>query len=144
MMRRYAAMPPTVGGTPCHDSPASGSIPARFAVQGPRLWRIGPGRPSFGNEGIHAFVSKEEIEMTVRTFPLVAAMAVAALPVLAQDASSVPDANGDGSWSMEEITAAVPDLTPETYATIDANADGAVSYDELSAAIAGGVITPAG
>ena len=65
--------------------------------------------------------------MTQRTLPFAAALAFAALPAFAQDASRVPDVNGDGSWSMEEIAAAVPDLTAETYAAID-----------------GGVITPAG
>lgn len=108
------------------------------------FWNIVYRFPNLANEGAHAFIANEETDMTAKTLPIVAAMAFAALPALAQDASSVPDANGDGSWSMEEIAAVVPDLTAETYAAIDADADGAVSLDELSAAIAAGVITPAG
>ncbi len=52
----------------------------------------------------------------------------------------VTDTDGDGVYSIEEMTAAYPDMTAETFATIDANADGMVDADELSAAVEAGVI----
>jgi hypothetical protein len=77
-----------------------------------------------------------------RMFPAVLALgALAAGPGLAQ--TSLPDANGDGVWSMEELQASVPDLTAETFAAIDANADGSVDATELAAAIDAGTIKPA-
>ncbi len=72
--------------------------------------------------------------------PMILALATGA--ALAQDAT-LPDANGDGVWSLEELQASVPDLTAETFAAIDADADGSVDATELAAAIEAGTITPA-
>lgn len=53
---------------------------------------------------------------------------------------TVEDTDGNGSYSMEELSAAVEGLTEEQFAQIDADANGEVSADELAAAVAAGVI----
>ncbi len=59
-------------------------------------------------------------------------------PVFAQE---VADADGNGTYSMEELVAAYPDLTAEVFTTIDSNADGAVDATELKAAQDAGTLT---
>lgn len=59
-------------------------------------------------------------------------------PVMAQE---VADADGNGTYSLEELMVSYPRLTAEAYATIDANADGAVDADELKAAQDAGTLT---
>jgi hypothetical protein len=63
-----------------------------------------------------------------------------ALAGAAQAQTVVTDTDGNGSYSIEELTAAYPDMTPEVFATIDANTDGAVDADELAAAREAGTI----
>jgi hypothetical protein len=46
----------------------------------------------------------------------------------------VTDTDGNGSYSIEEMTAAYPDMTPDIFAQVDVNGDGAVDADELAAA----------
>ncbi len=60
-----------------------------------------------------------------------------------EPAPALPDANGDGVWSMEELQASVPDLTAEVFTQVDVNADGSIDAVELQAAITAGTITPA-
>ncbi|MDF1873591.1 EF-hand domain-containing protein [Vannielia sp.] len=62
-------------------------------------------------------------------------------PLVAQDAPMVEDSDGNGTYSMEEMTAAMPDLTPEVFAQIDTSADGEVDATEWEAAVAAGLIT---
>ncbi|MCB2111680.1 MAG: EF-hand domain-containing protein [Defluviimonas sp.] len=52
----------------------------------------------------------------------------------------VTDTDGNGTYSVEELTAAYPDMNAELFAKIDANADGAVDADELAAAQDAGTI----
>ncbi|MFN6951721.1 MAG: EF-hand domain-containing protein [Albidovulum sp.] len=52
----------------------------------------------------------------------------------------VTDTDGNGSFSIEELTAAYPDMTPGVFAQIDVNGDGAVDADELAAAREQGII----
>jgi hypothetical protein len=59
-------------------------------------------------------------------------------PVMAQD---VADADGNGTYSLEELMVSYPTLTAEVYATIDSNADGAVDATELKAAQDAGTLT---
>ena len=66
--------------------------------------------------------------------------ALAALGSVAHAQTVVTDADGNGTYSIEEMTAAYPDMTPELFAEIDANADGAVDADELTAAQEAGKI----
>jgi hypothetical protein len=58
--------------------------------------------------------------------------ALAFSPAFAQ--TTPADADGNGSFSIEELQAAYPDLTAEVYATLDANTDGIVDAAELTAA----------
>ncbi len=59
-------------------------------------------------------------------------------PVMAQE---VADADGNGTYSLEELMVAYPSLTAEVYATIDSNTDGAVDATELQAAVDAGTLT---
>ncbi|MBY6055575.1 EF-hand domain-containing protein [Leisingera daeponensis] len=75
------------------------------------------------------------------------ATAVAALlasPLAAKDLAAELDADGNGTFSLEELQLAFPELTAETFATVDANADGEADAAEVSAAIEAGVLTQAG
>lgn len=56
---------------------------------------------------------------------------------LAQD---LADTDGDGYFSVAELTAGYPELTMELFAVIDANGDGAVDPDELAAAREAGLL----
>jgi hypothetical protein len=53
----------------------------------------------------------------------------------------VPDADGNGTWSLVELQAVWTDMTEEAFTGIDTNADGAVDATELQAALDNGVIT---
>ncbi|MDW4547932.1 EF-hand domain-containing protein [Defluviimonas sp. D31] len=73
------------------------------------------------------------------------ALALGAMTVFAAAANAqtvVTDTDGNGSFSIEELTAAYPDMTAEVFASIDANGDGAVDADELAAARESGIIAP--
>lgn len=54
---------------------------------------------------------------------------------------AVPDTDGNGTYSMEELVAVYPDLTEDGFALIDANGDGSVDADELTAAQEAGTLT---
>ncbi len=66
--------------------------------------------------------------------------AVVACTAAAQAQTVVTDTDGNGTYSIEELTAAYPDMTAELFSTIDVNADGAVDADELKAAQEAGTI----
>jgi len=68
---------------------------------------------------------------------LAAAMAVTAVQA---SAATVEDADGNGTYSMDELMAAYPDMTDETFAAVDADGSGDVSEDELAAAVDTGVL----
>lgn len=55
-------------------------------------------------------------------------------------AADVEDTDGDGVYSMEELTVAFPELTDELFTTIDGNGDGAIDEAELAAAVDAGVL----
>lgn len=75
------------------------------------------------------------------------ALTLAALTIAgaasAQTAPAVEDADGNGSYSMQELQVSYPELTAADFTAIDKNADGAVDQVELAAAIADGAL-PAG
>lgn len=52
----------------------------------------------------------------------------------------IADADGNGTYSLEEVTVAVPDMTAETFAEADVNGDGQLDAEELSAAKEAGLI----
>ncbi|MGC8204033.1 EF-hand domain-containing protein [Aliiroseovarius sp. PTFE2010] len=76
--------------------------------------------------------------MNTKVMLLAAATVLSAGPLVA--ATSVQDADGDGTYSYTELVAAFPELTEETYLSIDANADGLVSADEYTAAQEAGLL----
>lgn len=76
--------------------------------------------------------------MTKAALAFVAISAFAAVQAQAQ--TVVTDVDGNGLFSMEELTVAFPDLTPEVFTAADADADGSLSADELKAAQTAGTI----
>ncbi|WP_323781512.1 EF-hand domain-containing protein [Leisingera sp.] len=69
--------------------------------------------------------------------------ALTAAPLAAMESITEADADGNGSYSLEELQAAFPDLTAETFATIDANADGEADLAEVKAAADAGLLAAA-
>lgn len=63
-----------------------------------------------------------------------------ALPAMGQAVPEIPDTDGNGLWSMEELKVGFPDLTEETFAQVDTTADGQIDQAEFDAAIAAGVL----
>lgn len=61
------------------------------------------------------------------------AAGLSAAPVLAQDAPI--DADGNGSFSMEELKVTYPNLTEEVFAAMDTSADGQIDQAEFDAAM---------
>ncbi len=58
-----------------------------------------------------------------------------AAPVLAQEATTIPDIDGNGMWSLDELRLNYPSLTEETFAAMDTSADGQVDQAELDVAM---------
>jgi len=67
--------------------------------------------------------------------------ALIASPLAAQALTAEQDADGNGTYSMEELKAAFPDMNAETFAKIDVNADGEVDTAEADAAMAAGLLS---
>jgi hypothetical protein len=72
---------------------------------------------------------------------ILAPLALATAAVAQATLPDVPDADGNGTWSLAELQAVWTDLTEDGFAAIDTNADGAVDAAELQAALDNGVIT---
>ena len=72
-------------------------------------------------------------------FRFLLAAFVASMAVSAAQAAVV-DADGDGSYSFDEMQAAYADLSEEVFAQIDSDGNGTVSPEELAAAVEAGVI----
>ena len=58
----------------------------------------------------------------------------------AQAQTTVSDTDGNGVYSIEELTAAYPDMDTGLFAQIDVDGSGAIDADELQAAREGGLI----
>ena len=67
--------------------------------------------------------------------------ALCLLPVAAFAEVTIEDTDGDGLYSVEEVTAAYPSVTDDLFVEMDANEDGALDAEELAAAVAAGLIT---
>ena len=76
----------------------------------------------------------------MKNLVLTLAAALALTTVQASAETMLADIDGNGTYSMEEMTAAYAELTADTFAEIDTDADGEISEDELAAAIEAGVI----
>lgn len=64
----------------------------------------------------------------------VAGVAIALTAGAANAQTRVSDTDGNGTFSIEEMTAAYADMTPALFAEIDVNGDGQIDADELQAA----------
>lgn len=60
--------------------------------------------------------------------------------VSAQAQTTVSDTDGNGVFSIEELTAAYPDMNAGLFGQIDVDGSGAIDADELQAAREGGLI----
>ncbi|MCV2868596.1 EF-hand domain-containing protein [Defluviimonas sp. WL0002] len=54
--------------------------------------------------------------------------------------SAVSDTDGNGTYSMEEMTAAYPDMTAALFSQIDVDGSGEIDADELQAALENGLV----
>ncbi len=66
---------------------------------------------------------------------LLAALAVTLFASTAAHAAEIADVDtdGNGTVSMEEMTAAMPDTTEDAFKAADANGDGQLDADEFAA-----------
>ncbi|QMU57410.1 MAG: EF-hand domain-containing protein [Boseongicola sp.] len=69
------------------------------------------------------------------------ALALMGLCGFAMAQTVVPDSNGDGVYSMEELMAVFPDLTIDIFSEIDVDASGTIDPAELEAAEDAGLVT---
>jgi len=58
----------------------------------------------------------------------------------AQAQTVVSDTDGNGVYSIEEMTAAYPEINADLFAQIDVDGNGAIDADELQAAREAGTI----
>jgi len=58
----------------------------------------------------------------------------------AQAQTAVSDTDGNGTFSIEELSAAYPDMDAALFAKIDVDGNGAVDADELQAARENGLL----
>ncbi|MFO1176801.1 MAG: EF-hand domain-containing protein [Paracoccaceae bacterium] len=54
--------------------------------------------------------------------------------------TAVSDTDGNGTFSIEELTAAYPKMTPALFKQVDADGNGQVDADELQAARENGLL----
>jgi hypothetical protein len=106
------------------------------------LWNILPALPRLGaGRTIAPLQSWTKKETSMKRFALILAPLAFAGAAFAQTLPEVPDADGNGTWSLVELQAIWTDLTEEGFAAIDTNMDGEVDAAELQAALDAGVIT---
>lgn len=58
----------------------------------------------------------------------------------AQAQTAVSDTDGNGTFSIEELTAAYPNMTEALFKQIDVDGNGSVDADELQAARENGIL----
>lgn len=63
-----------------------------------------------------------------------------ASPLMGRDAAMVEDTNGDGTFSLAEMSVAYPGMTEALFARIDTSADGEVDLTEWEAAVGAGLL----
>jgi hypothetical protein len=81
-------------------------------------------------------------ETNMTRFALILAPMLLATAATAQATlPEVPDADGNGTWSLVELQAVWTDMTEDAFNGIDTNADGAIDVTELQAALDNGVLT---
>jgi hypothetical protein len=77
--------------------------------------------------------------MNKTVLALALSFGVTALAANAQ--TTVSDTDGNGVYSIEEMTAAYPDMDAALFGQIDVDGSGAIDADELQAAREGGLIS---
>jgi hypothetical protein len=79
-----------------------------------------------------------EIRMTKSLLALALTLGLTGFAAHAQ--TTVSDTDGNGVFSIEELTAAYPDMNAGLFGQIDVDGSGAVDADELQAARENGLI----
>lgn len=74
---------------------------------------------------------------------VLAASALTATAVLAQDAPVVADTDANGTFSLAEVQAVYTAVTEEAFKAADTDASGELSADELKAAVDAGAFVAA-
>ena len=70
----------------------------------------------------------------MKTYALALAAITSFAATSAMAETMIEDADGDGSYSYDELLAAFPDLTEDVFEQIDTTGDALVDADELKAA----------
>lgn len=76
----------------------------------------------------------------MKTTLLALAAALAVTAGMATAMVEIEDADGNGTYSMDEMIVSFPDLTESDFAELDADASGELSDDELHAAVEKGML----
>ncbi|WP_050528559.1 EF-hand domain-containing protein [Pseudorhodobacter aquimaris] len=69
------------------------------------------------------------------------ALAAVSVFAVAHAQTVVEDLDGDGAFSMSELSAAYPAMTATQFASADRNTDGTVDMGELAKAVSAGTIS---
>lgn len=96
-----------------------------------RAWRLAP-KPDV----------PAMMEMSMNRTVLALALTFGLAGVAAQAQTVVSDTDGNGTYSVEELTAAYADMSGDLFAQIDVDGSGQVDADELQAARENGLIAP--
>lgn len=76
----------------------------------------------------------------MKTTLLALAATLAVTAGMATAMVEIEDADGNGSYSMDEMMVSYPDLTESDFAELDADASGELTDDELLAAVEKGIL----
>ena len=76
----------------------------------------------------------------MKAIPLIFGLCLGPVVAVAQNLPIIPDADGDGLWSLSEMQAAYPDLPQDVFTAIEVNGDGSAVADEVQKAIADGLL----
>src|SRR5690606_32415707 len=114
------------GGNPGMLLPNGGGKGDFSPCNGPCARRPRPPDSGQARRGLRTATKERRMNKTISAFVFGLALAGAA-----QAQTVVTDTDGNGSFSIEELTAAYPDMTPALFAQVDVNGDGSVDADEL-------------
>jgi hypothetical protein len=121
--------------------PLFGAVWSGISAYGRSLWKDVPGGVRSGFKRGHgaAALTLKGNTMTRLMIALGMVAGMAAVPALAQDLPT--DADGNGTWSMEELQATYPNLSEEVFAAMDTSADGQIDTAEFEAAMGANLLT---
>jgi hypothetical protein len=116
------------------------AVLSRIARHTHRDWNSVPRTASYilkRGHGAAALIPKGTT-MTRLMIALGLVAGLTAVPALAQDAPA--DADGNGTWSMQELQATYPNLSEEVFAAMDTSGDGQIDAAEYEAGLAANLL----